>query len=408
MRFSRLFCPGQIGSLQVRNRIIGSPMERNYCTAEGRITQRYIDYLEARARGGVGLMYTEATYVDPRGKGREFQMGLYSDDLVPQLRRLVSAVQRHGARIGPELNYGGRVVHPEVSGLQSWAPSAVPYIGAGGTSPRPLDHESIAEIVASFAAAAKRAVEAGCDFVGIHSAHGYLLSPFLSPYCNKRDDKYGRDLHGRLRFPLEVVAAIQRTIGADVPLLYRISGDEHQEGGLTLADVCEIVPNLQAAGVALIDVSAGMYETNWWITQPMEMPQGVLAPLARAVRARVQIPVSVSGGITDPSVAEHLLESETSDFVTLGLALHADPDFPNKAREGRLDEICTCIACNQGCSDMHARGLPGQYNQRPRARIRDHAGSRKETGGRHRRRTGRARIGPRSRAAWLPGDDLRA
>ncbi|WP_366028361.1 FAD-dependent oxidoreductase [Rhodoferax sp.] len=358
MRFPKLFQPGLVGSMEVRNRIIGSPMERNYCTAEGRITQRYIDYMEARARGGVGMMYTEATYVDPRGKGREFQMGLYDDDLIPQLERLVAAVHKHGGRVGPELNFGGRVVHPEVSGLESRAPSAVPYEGAGGWSPRPLDHASIAELVERFGSAARRAAEAGCDFIGIHGAHGYLLSQFMSPYCNKRDDGYGGDLAGRMRFPLEVIAAIRRSIDKDMPVVFRISGDEHQNNGLTLADVCAIAPHLVAAGVNLIDVSAGMYETNWWITQPMEMKQGVLAPLAEEVRKHVDVPVSVSGRITDPSVAEHLLESGVSDFVTLGRALHADPEFPNKARAGRLADICTCIACNQGCSDMHARGLP--------------------------------------------------
>lgn len=358
MSFPRLFTPGKIGSMEVRNRIIGSPMERNYCTAEGRVTQRYVDYLEARSRGGIGLLYTEATYVDPRGKGREFQMGLHDDDLIPDFKRLVAAVQRHGARIGPELNYGGRVVDPVVSGLQSRAPSVVPYVGAGGASPVAFDRTQIKEIVERFAAAAARAIAAGCDFVGIHGAHGYLLSQFVSPFCNHRDDEYGGDLQGRIRFPLEVIAAIRRAIGPDVPLLYRISGDEHLANGTTLADVCAFAPQLQAAGVDLIDVSAGMYETNWWITQPMEMPQGVLAPLARAVRAHVQVPVSVSGRITDPSVAEHVIESGDSDFVTLGRAMHADPEFPNKARDGRLDDICTCIACNQGCSDTHARGLP--------------------------------------------------
>jgi 2,4-dienoyl-CoA reductase (NADPH2) len=151
---------------------------------------------------------------------------------------------------------------------------------------------------------------------------------------------------------------VRKAVGSTLPILYRISGDEHQEGGLTLADVCAVAPHLVAAGVDLVDVSAGMYETNWWITQPMEMPQGVLAPLAREVRRHVEVPVSVSGRITDPSIAEHLIESGTSDFVTLGRALHADPEFPNKAREGRTEEICTCIACNQGCSDMHSRGLP--------------------------------------------------
>jgi 2,4-dienoyl-CoA reductase-like NADH-dependent reductase (Old Yellow Enzyme family)/thioredoxin reductase len=345
--------------MEVRNRIIGSPMERNYCTSDGRVTQLYIDYLEARARGGAGVLYTEATYVDPRGKGRDLQMGLYADDLIPEFRRLVLAVQKHGARVGPELNFGGRVVEPHISGLQSWAPSAVPYSGAGGAVPRAMSRDWIECTVQCFAEAARRAVEAGSDFVGLHGAHGYLLSQFFSPFCNKREDEYGGSLENRMRFPLEVVAAVRGAIGPDIPLLYRLSGHEHQPaGGITIEDVCVFVPRLEAAGASLVDVSAGMYETNWWITQPMEMPQGVLAPLARAVRAHARVPVSVSGRLTDPSIAEHILESESSDFVTLGRALHADPEFPNKAREGRLDEICTCIACNQGCSDVHARGLP--------------------------------------------------
>jgi NADPH-dependent 2,4-dienoyl-CoA reductase/sulfur reductase-like enzyme len=239
----------------------------------------------------------------------------------------------------------------------SRAPSPVAYAGAGGFVPQPLDRAEIADIVARFAAAAARAAEAGSDFIGLHSAHGYLLSQFLSPFCNRRDDEYGGDLTGRMRFPLEVVRAVRAAVG-DLPILYRISGDEHQDNGLTLADVCAIAPRLVEAGVDLVDVSAGMYETNWWITQPMEMPQAVLAPLAREVRKHVDVPVSVSGRITDPSVAEHLLASGTSDFVTLGRALHADPEFANKARAGRPDEICTCIACNQGCSDIHARGDP--------------------------------------------------
>lgn len=357
--FPHLFRPGRIGNMEVRNRLIGSPMERNYCTLEGRVTQRYIDYMEARARGGVGLLYTEATYVDPRGKGRALQMGLHDDDLIPQLRKLVHAVQKHGARIGPELNFGGRVVNPEVSGLASWAPSAVPYVGAAPFVPHAMTLDDIVHVVGCFAAAARRAVEAGCDFVGLHGAHGYLISQFFSPFANKRDDAYGGDLERRMRFPLEVVAAVRAAIGPGLPILYRLSGDEHQgDAGITLQDVCALAPRLQAAGVDLIDVSAGMYETNWWITQPMEMPQGVLAPSATPVRQAVSVPVSVSGRITDPSVAEHILASGCADFVTLGRALHADPDFANKAREGRLAEICTCIACNQGCSDMHAKGEP--------------------------------------------------
>ncbi len=358
--YPHLFTPGRIGRLEVPNRIIGSPMERNYCTAEGRVTQRYVDYMAARAAGGAGLLYTEATYVDPRGKGRTLQMGLHDDDLIPDLARLVHAVHAHGGRVGPELNHGGRVVQPWVSGLQSRAPSVVPYAGASPYAPALLSGDEIEAIVQCFADAARRAAEAGCDFIGLHGAHGYLLSQFMSPWCNNRDDEWGGSLEKRLRFPLAVVAAVRRAAPAALPIVYRISGDEQQPGALSLDEVCAAAPLLVAAGVDLVDVSAGMYETNWWITQPMEMPQGVLAPLARAVRERLAgaAPVSVSGRITDPSVAEHLLASGAADFVTLGRALHADPQFPNKARSGRSAEICTCIACNQGCSDLHALGQP--------------------------------------------------
>ena len=226
---------------------------------------------------------------------------------------------------------------PWISGLESRAPSAV-RLRRGRRLRAPRRWIATRSPRSSSASPTPPAApaEAGCDFIGLHGAHGYLLSQFLSPWCNKRDDEYGGDLAGRMRFPLEVVAAVRKAVpAARCRSLYRISGDEHQDNGLTLADVCAIAPHLVAAGVDLIDVSAGMYETNWWITQPMEMPQGVLAPLAREVRKHVDVPVSVSGRITDPSVAEHLIESGACDFVTLGRALHADPEFPVKAREGR-------------------------------------------------------------------------
>ena len=188
-------------------------------------------------------MYTEATCVDPRGKGRGLQMGLYDDALIPQLRKMVRAAHKHGARIGPELNFGGRVVHAAVSGFESWAPSVVRYEGAAPFVPHTIAIDDIRHVVACFADAARRTVEAGCDFVGLHGAHGYLLSQFFSPYANKRDDACGGDLERRMRLPLEVVAAVREAIGPGLPILYRLSGDEHQPaGGITLQDVCALAP----------------------------------------------------------------------------------------------------------------------------------------------------------------------
>lgn len=358
LRYPNLFKRGVIRQLGVKNRIISSPMERNYCTGEGRVTQRYIDHLTRRAEGGASIIYTEATYVHPRGRGRERQMGIYHDGLIDDLRLLVDAVHEHGANIGPELHYGGRVIDPRVTGLQAWAPSVVSYFDQRVMPPHAMSGAEIRDIIDMFGEAASRALAAGFDFIGIHGGHGYLLNQFLSPYTNQRDDEYGGSPEGRARFVLEVVSAVRRAVGNDVPILYRITADERLPGGLTVEDICEFIPSLEDAGVDLLDISAGIYETNQWITQPMEMPQGVLVPFAERIRQSARIQTSVSGRITDPQVAENIIASGITDFVTLGRALHADPDFPLKAQQGKQDRIIPCIACNQGCSDRHARGKP--------------------------------------------------
>jgi 2,4-dienoyl-CoA reductase-like NADH-dependent reductase (Old Yellow Enzyme family)/thioredoxin reductase len=356
--FPRLFAPGRIGRRALRNRILMAPMEKNLATAEGAVTEAYVDYCEARARGGAALILLESMYVDPAGRNHRYQLGLHRDELIEGYRRLTHACHRHGALVGAELQFAGRETSARVTGLQPVAPSPVAcHVLAGGEPPRALTTAEIQRLVEAFAAAARRAVAAGFDVVEIHGAHGYLVGQFLSPYTNRRDDAYGGDLEGRLRFPLEVVAAVRAAVGPEVPVLYRLSAEEHVDGGLTLAETCRVAPRLEAAGVDLLDVTAGIYESAVWIVQPMEFPPGCLAGLAREVRRRVRIPVSVAGRINDPAVAEAILERGDADFVTLGRALHADPDFPRKSQAGRLDEICPCVACLT-CSDLLGRDEP--------------------------------------------------
>jgi 2,4-dienoyl-CoA reductase-like NADH-dependent reductase (Old Yellow Enzyme family)/thioredoxin reductase len=322
------------------------------------VTQRYIDYCEARAAGGAALILLESMYVHPAGKNHRYQLGLHDDDLLPGYRRLIEACHRHGALVGAQLEFAGRETSSAVTGTQPVAPSPVPCAAlTGGDVPRPLGIEEIRALVDVFAAAARRAVAAGFDAVEIHGAHGYLVGQFLSPYANRRDDEYGGDFERRLRFPLEVITAARAMVGDRVPLLYRISADEHVEGGLTLADACRVAARLEAAGIDLIDVSAGIYESAPWIVQPMEMAQGCLVPLAREIRRHVGIPVSVAGRISDASVAEHVLEAGDADFVTLGRALHADAEMPRKSAEAREAEICSCVACLK-CSDLLGQNEP--------------------------------------------------
>lgn len=357
--YNKLFEPGIIGKMRIRNRIVSSPMERNYANRDGSVSQLYIDHLVAKARGGVGLIITEATYVDPLGKGRDYELGVYDDCLIPGLRRLGEAVHAHGAKIGLELVYGGRNCISPITSVQPVAPSPVMVDLPGYRElPRELSTDEIQNIIVKFADAARRTKEAGLDMVELHGAHGYLLAQFLSGFANKRTDAYGGSFENRMRFPLEVVDAVRKAVGPDFPVTYRLSGDEYIDGGLTLEETVPFAQKLEVAGIDMIDVSAGLYETGFMIIQPMELPLGCNVPLAEEIRREVNIPVSIAGRINDPVFADTILDEGKADFIFFGRALHADPEFPKKAQEGRLDEICMCMACNQGCIDMLGTQTP--------------------------------------------------
>ena len=357
-QYKKLFEPWMIGKVKIRNRIISAPMERNYCNIDGSVTQQYIDNLTAKAKGGVGLIMVESTYVDPRGKGRFYQLGCYDDRLIPGLKRLTDAVHQHGAKIALELQFSGRQTSGRVTGMQPMAPSPVSCAISGGDLPREMTIDEIKEMVVSFAKAAARSKQAGFDLVELHGAHGYLIAQFLSGYANKRTDEYGGNFENRTRFPLEVVAAVREAVGPDFPIAYRLSGDEYIEGGLNLEETVPFAQKLEQAGVDLIDVSAGLYETTYIISQPMDIPLGCNVHLAEEIKAAVDIPVSVAGRINDPTFADDILTQGKSDFISFARALHADPEFPRKAQEGRPEDICMCVGCMQGCIDMLGTGAP--------------------------------------------------
>jgi 2,4-dienoyl-CoA reductase-like NADH-dependent reductase (Old Yellow Enzyme family)/ribulose 1,5-bisphosphate synthetase/thiazole synthase len=343
--FDALFAPGRIGSLKLKNRVLMAPMEKNLCTADGVVTQRYIDYLVERARADVALLRVEATYVDPIGKGRPFQLGAHSDHVIPALSRLVAAVHAAGGLISLELAHCGRQTNSIITGRQPVAPSAVPCLASGGYMPRPLTASEIGDIVERFAAAAGRAQAAGVDAIEIHGASGYLINAFTSPYTNLRDDDYGGTTEKRRRFALEVVAAVKRAVGADMPLLYRMSADDFVPGGITTAESGPLAAELERAGVQLVDVSAGTYESILITQPPMESDPGQLLSLAAAIKRHVTIPVATAGKLVHLEVAERALAAGEVDFVTIGRGLHADPELLTKARSGRVDEIRRCIAC---------------------------------------------------------------
>ena len=343
--------PLQVRSVTLPNRIVGAPMERNYCDLLGRVTPRYVEYLARRAAGGTGLLFTESSYVAQSSKARPFQMGLHDDHVLDGLGRLAGAVHAEGALLGVELNHAGRVVPSSVSNLQPVAPSAIPCAEVGGEMPRALTAAEIDQVVADFAAAAARAIQAGVDVIAVHGAHGYLIAQFLSPRSNRRTDEYAEPT----AFLSRVVEAVRTQIGASVPIFLRLSAFEGLPDGLDEEQSLAVADRIDFDSVDVIDISAGTYGAGQWITPSGEVEEGYLARIAQRYRRFGRF-VSVAGRISTPAAAARVLADELADLVVVGRALHADPDWAKHAMGGT--DPRPCISCNQGCADVIHRGLP--------------------------------------------------
>jgi 2,4-dienoyl-CoA reductase-like NADH-dependent reductase (Old Yellow Enzyme family)/thioredoxin reductase len=358
MNFTHLFEPYTLRGVTLKNRLISAPCERNYANTDGSVTQRYIDYVAERAAGGVGLINLESIYVDPVGRGHIRQLGIHDDKMIPGLKRMNDVAHARGAKMAAHLYAAGREASSYITGRQPIGPSNVPCkVLAGGDIPKELTLAEIREQIELFGEAARRAVEAGFDVMMVHGAHGYIVEQFFSPFSNKRTDRYGGSIENRMRFPLEVVARVRSVVGDNVPVAYRMSADEKLEGGVTVEDSIRLSIELEKAGVDLIDVSAGIYESIGWIAQSMAFPRGCLVEDGWKIKQQVKIPVSIVGRINHPGLAEEILAAGKADFISLGRALHADPYWPIKAREGRVDDIRICPAC-MSCSDQLATNLP--------------------------------------------------
>jgi 2,4-dienoyl-CoA reductase-like NADH-dependent reductase (Old Yellow Enzyme family) len=345
-----MFSPGRIGRLHTKNRLVHPPMVRNYADAHGCATPRYAAHIGRIARGGVGTIILEASYVLAGGNGFRNQLGIHDDMTLPGLRELVHAGHQHGALMGIQLYHGGRQASEQVSGFQPVAPSAVPD-PVVNELPLELGVGEIAEIVSAFGRAAQRAERAGFDFVELHGAHGYLIAQFLSPFSNLRDDEFGGTPDKRRRFLQEVYAAVKASVAFDFPITVRLSGEETLPGGLTLAETEATARELEAWGAAALHISDGNYATyaQGRMIPPMAMPDGLLLQNAAVIKRAVRIPVIAVGKLRSPQRIETALGSGACDFVALGRSLLADPDWPQKVESGRLAEIRPCVACNQGC-----------------------------------------------------------
>jgi 2,4-dienoyl-CoA reductase-like NADH-dependent reductase (Old Yellow Enzyme family)/thioredoxin reductase len=363
----KLFSPLQIGPLELKNRIVMAPMATHYADETGAVTERLKNYYLERARGGVGLIIVESGYIDPLGRGGTRRMGLHEDRLIPGLKGLVDAVHAEGAKISSLLHHAGRQIDVKnTCGQYPVSASSLPS-GMEAVVPRTLKVHEIEGLVEAFGQAARRSLAAGFDAILIHAAHGYLIHQFLSPLSNMRRDRYGGTFSRRLRFLQEIVFRCQESVGKDYPLMVRISASEFIPGGITLKDGQKIARRLEEWGVKAIHVSGGTHDTVEMEIPPMSIPRGCLVHLAEGIKKAVRIPVGTVGKIMEPKMAEEILQQGRADLIAMGRALLADPEFSQKAREGRVEDIRPCIACLQGCRDHLYQGLPITCLVNPRA-----------------------------------------
>ncbi len=353
--FKLLFSPIKVGQMELKNRIV-MPAMHYLSSWEGSVLPHHLDYFRERARGGAGLIIIGGCTIDETS-GPLHMLSVKDDRFIPGLSALAKAVQSEGARIAAQLYHAGRYSHSILmEGRQSVSSSPLRSRLTGET-PRELSIPEIHQTRRNYALAANRIKRAGFDALEVIASAGYLISQFLSPLVNRRKDEYGGDFESRMRFGLEVANEIRNEVGPDFPVIFRVAGNEFMDGGLTNPEAQVFSRKLEEAGVDMINVTGGWHETR--VPQIiMGMPRGGFVYLAQGVKQAVSIPVMACNRINDPLLAEEILRDGQADLIGFARALIADPELPTKAREGRLEDINYCIACNQGCFDPIFEGKP--------------------------------------------------
>jgi 2,4-dienoyl-CoA reductase (NADPH2) len=350
-----LFTPIQVGKMELKNRVV-MPAMHYLASWEGMVLPHHVDYFAERARGGAALIIIGGCTIDETS-GAVNMLSAKDDKFIPGLAGLAKVVKGHGAKIAAQLYHAGRYSHSMFMGGKQSVSSSPIRSRFTGETPRELSIPEIKQVQRNYTLAAGRIQRAGFDAVEVIASAGYLISQFLSPLVNRRKDEYGGDFENRMRFGLEVIEEIRRGVGPDFPIIVRVAGNEFMDGGLANEEARLFSRGLEKAGANMINVTGGWHETR--VPQiTMGLPRGGFVYLAQGIKQAVSIPVMACNRISDPILADRILRDGQADLIGFARGLIADPELPNKAREGRFDEINYCIACNQGCFDPIFEGKP--------------------------------------------------
>ena len=358
MSYDKLFEPGMIGGLEIRNRIVMPAMGCSLAESSGEAGARMIKYYADRARGGAGLIITEITRIDDEtGVGTPNQLSVTNTHMIAQLSRLVEAVHAYDTKLFVQLHHPGNQTPSRLIGGRQPVSASDVTCKVIGEQPRALTTEEVEGMVKKFVTGAVIAQKAGVDGVEIHAAHGYLVRQFLSPHTNKRTDKYGGSFEGRMRFVTEIIMGIKAYCGPNFPISVRMNGSDYLPDGITEEDGIAQARYLEKLGISCINVSCGTYDSGATIIEPNYFKEGWKRHLAANIRKAVNIPVIAVSNIKHPAIAEKTLEQGLYDFIGVARGHLADPDWGKKAREGKDVLIRKCIGCME-CFRILNDGLP--------------------------------------------------
>lgn len=369
--FENLLKPIDIGELKLKNRMIQPAMGTNLAASDGSVSDSIVDYYARRARGGVGLIITEVCCPDPSGRVIPGELEASKHAFIPGLNRLTAATHAGGAKIALQLAHGGCFSSESVTGQRPITPSGVGTVQLPNENPKKMTVDEIEELIEAYGMAAERGKMAKFDAIELHGAHGYMPLQFLSKYTNKRTDKYGGSLKDRARFALETIKSIKEHTGEDFPLIYRLTVEEDVPEGITLEDAIKFAKWAEEAGVDAFHISVGTWDsrianytkvlsgeespegknlsegicTGMWVP-PLYVPRGNLVDLAAAVKKEVDVPIITVGSLS-PEMAEEAIKEDKADIAAMGRQIIADPDYPNKVKENKPDEIRRCVRCNE-------------------------------------------------------------